>query len=167
MNNLKQVIFWLVFFYDWLKNIFNYKLITFLKKEIKVKSNVEKYNVLLKSLIIQFVKDVFTTNMVGEKIDETTYHLTNSNGLDEIVLEKEEETNSFHIFLEFNSFEVLGYGLWTSLLMNDNITFLLIKEESRNYIYFTDGIKSIEISSEELLSHEYDLDKVISSIKFL
>jgi len=132
-----------------------------------VKSNVEKYNVLLKSLIIQFVKDVFTTNMVGEKIDETTYHLTNSNGLDEIVLEKEEETNSFHIFLEFNSFEVLGYGLWTSLLMNDNITFLLIKEESRNYIYFTDGIKSIEISSEELLSHEYDLDKVISSIKFL
>lgn len=155
------------FFYDWLKNIFNYKLITFLKKEIKVKSNVEKYNVLLKSLIIQFVKDVFTTNMVGEKIDETTYHLTNSNGLDEIVLEKEEETNSFHIFLEFNSFEVLGYGLWTSLLMNDNITFLLIKEESRNYIYFTDGIKSIEISSEELLSHEYDLDKVISSIKFL
>lgn len=167
MNNLKQVIFWLVFFYDWLKNIFNYKLITFLKKEIKVKSNVEKYNVLLKSLIIQFVKDVFTTNMVGEKIDETTYHLTNSNGLDEIVLEKEEETNSFHIFLELNSFEVLGYGLWTSLLMNDNITFLLIKEESRNYIYFTDGIKSIEISSEELLSHEYDLDKVISSIKFL
>lgn len=155
------------FFYDWLKNIFNYKLITFLKKEIKVKSNVEKYNVLLKSLIIQFVKDVFTTNMVGEKIDETTYHLTNSNGLDEIVLEKEEETNSFHIFLELNSFEVLGYGLWTSLLMNDNITFLLIKEESRNYIYFTDGIKSIEISSEELLSHEYDLDKVISSIKFL
>lgn len=132
-----------------------------------MKSNVEKYNVLLKSLIIQFVKDVFTTNMVGEKIDETTYHLTNSNGLDEIVLEKEEETNSFHIFLEFNSFEVLGYGLWTSLLMNDNITFLLIKEESRNYIYFTDGIKSIEISSEELLSHEYDLDKVISSIKFL
>lgn len=155
------------FFYDWLKNIFNYKLITFLKKEIKVKSNVEKYNVLLKSLIIQFVKDVFTTNMVGEKIDETTYHLNNSNGLDEIVLEKEEETNSFHIFLELNSFEVLGYGLWTSLLMNDNITFLLIKEESRNYIYFTDGIKSIEISSEELLSHEYDLDKVISSIKFL
>lgn len=155
------------FFYDWLKNIFNYKLITFLKKEIKVKSNVETYNVLLKSLIIQFVKDVFTTNMVGEKIDETTYHLTNSNGLDEIVLEKEEETNSFHIFLELNSFEVLGYGLWTSLLMNDNITFLLIKEESRNYIYFTDGIKSIEISSEELLSHEYDLDKVISSIKFL
>lgn len=132
-----------------------------------MKSNVETYNVLLKSLIIQFVKDVFTTNMVGEKIDETTYHLTNSNGLDEIVLEKEEETNSFHIFLELNSFEVLGYGLWTSLLMNDNITFLLIKEESRNYIYFTDGIKSIEISSEELLSHEYDLDKVISSIKFL
>lgn len=132
-----------------------------------MKSNVEKYNVLLKSLIIQFVKDVFTTNMVGEKIDETTYHLNNSNGLDEIVLEKEEETNSFHIFLELNSFEVLGYGLWTSLLMNDNITFLLIKEESRNYIYFTDGIKSIEISSEELLSHEYDLDKVISSIKFL
>ncbi len=95
-----------------------------------MKSNVEKYNVLLKSLIIQFVKDVFTTNMVGEKIDETTYHLNNSNGLDEIVLEKEEETNSFHIFLELNSFEVLGYGLWTSLLMNDNITFLLIKEES-------------------------------------
>lgn len=132
-----------------------------------MKSNMETYNVLLKPLIIQFVKDVFTTNMVGEKIDETTYHLTNSNGLDEIVLEKEEETNNFHIFLESNSFEVLGYGLWTSLLINDNITFLLIKEESRNYIYFTDGIKSIEISSEELLSHDYDLDKVISSIKFL
>lgn len=132
-----------------------------------MKSNMETYNVLLKPLIIQFVKDVFTTNMVGEKIDETTYHLTNSNGLDEIVLEKEEETNNFHIFLEPNSFEVLGYGLWTSLLINDNITFLLIKEESRNYIYFTDGIKSIEISSEELLSHDYDLDKVISSIKFL
>lgn len=132
-----------------------------------MKSNMETYNVLLKPLIIQFVKDVFTTNMVGKKIDETTYHLTNSNGLDEIVLEKEEETNNFHIFLESNSFEVLGYGLWTSLLINDNITFLLIKEESRNYIYFTDGIKSIEISSEELLSYEYDLDKVISSIKFL
>lgn len=131
-----------------------------------MKSNIGVYNALLKPLIYQFVKDVFTTNMVGKKVDNTTYHLTNTNGLDEIILEKE-ESNSFNIFLRPDSFELLGYGLWTSLLINDQIDFLLIKEEKRNYLYFTDGIKSIEISSEELLENGYDLDEVISSIKFL